>query len=242
MLFCEKQLKWVFEGFNFRQGKEKFVTNVHITDRPEPVAVGKIICVGRNYAEHARELGNKVPDTPILFMKPSSCIVPDGGEVIIPTYSRDCHHEVELAVLIGKAGRNIGVEEALAHVAGYAVAIDLTLRDVQSELKSKGHPWEMAKAFDTSCPLSDFVPVEAVPAPQNLHMTLAVNGHLRQDGRTADMLRSVAEIIAVMSEYFSLEAGDILLTGTPAGVGPVCSGELLEAAIAGVGTLSVRVR
>ena len=218
------------------------MTEIQFTDRREPVAVGKIICIGRNYAEHARELGNQVPDTPILFMKPPSCIVSDGGEVIIPAYSRDCHHEVELAVLIGRAGRNIDVAEALAHVAGYAVAIDLTLRDVQSELKSKGHPWEMAKAFDTSCPLSDFVPAEAVPDPQDLRLSLAVNGRLRQDGRTADMLRPVADIIAVASEYFALEAGDILLTGTPAGVGPIRSGDRLEAAIPQLASLSVQVR
>lgn len=217
------------------------MTEIHFTDRRGPVAVGKIICIGRNYAEHARELGNQVPDTPILFMKPPSCIVPDGGEVIIPAYSQACHHEVELAVLIGRPGRNIDVAEALAHVAGYAVAIDLTLRDVQSELKSKGHPWEMAKAFDTSCPLSAFVPAEAVPDPQDLRLTLAVNGRLRQDGRTADMLRSVADIIAVMSEYFALEAGDILLTGTPAGVGPIRSGDRIEAAIEGVAKLQVSV-
>jgi len=218
------------------------MTTVKLAGRKDPVPIGKIICIGRNYAEHVRELGNRVPDTPVLFMKPADCVVPDGGEVVVPDYSRECHHEVELAVLIGKAGRKIPAERALDFVAGYAVAIDLTLRDVQNQLKSKGHPWEMAKAFATSCPLSDFVPAAAVADPQSLRLTLAVNGNLRQNGTTADMLRSVAEIIAVMSEYFSLQAGDVLLTGTPAGVGPIRSGDRLEAVIPEVGTLSVRVR
>ena len=214
---------------------------VKLAGRKDPVPIGKIICIGRNYAEHARELGNQVPDTPVLFMKPADCVIPDGGEIIVPDYSRDCHHEVELAVLIGRAGRKIKAEKALDHIAGYAVAIDLTLRDVQSQLKGKGHPWEMAKAFATSCPLSDFVPAAAVADPQSLRLTLAVNGNLRQDGSTADMLRSVAEIIALMSEYFSLEAGDVLLTGTPAGVGPIRGGDRIEAAIEGVGKLRVSV-
>jgi len=216
--------------------------SVTIKQQSTPVAVGKIVCIGRNFAAHARELGNAVPDSPILFMKPASCIVPDNGTVVIPDYARECHHEVELAVLIGKAGAKIPAEQALEHVAGYAVAIDLTLRDVQSKLKEKGHPWEMAKAFDTSCPLSDFVAADTVDDLDNLSLRLSVNGELRQDGTSADMMRSVAEVIAVMSDYFTLEPGDILLTGTPAGVSQVVSGDRMEATISGVGTLSVTVQ
>lgn len=215
--------------------------NVTINLQATEIPVGKIICIGRNFAAHAKELGNSVPDSPILFMKPADCIVPDGGTVVIPDYTSECHHEVELAVLIGKAGAKIPAGKALAHVAGYAVAIDLTLRDVQSVLKEKGHPWEMAKAFATSCPLSDFVTADTVTDTDNLSLKLSVNGRVRQDGTSADMMRSVEEVIAVMSDYFSLEPGDILLTGTPAGVGPLVSGDQVVAEIDGVGILKVSV-
>src|SRR5512144_829679 len=120
--------------------------------------IGKILCIGRNYADHIKELGNETPERPVIFMKPASSVIGPGEEIVIPPYSSDCHHEVELAVLIGRKGKDIPVAQALAYVAGYGVAIDLTLRDVQSQLKTKGLPWELAKAFDTSCPLSPFVP------------------------------------------------------------------------------------
>ena len=160
---------------------------------------------------------------------------------MIPAYSSNCHHEIELAVLIGKKVKNITSEEALGYVSGYAVALDLTLRDVQSVQKEKGLPWEIAKAFDTSCPLSDFVSADQVTDPQKLQLKLIVNGQVRQDGNTCDMMRSVADLIAVTSSYFTLEEGDILLTGTPAGVGRIISGDQLEATIEKVGMLSVSV-
>jgi len=207
----------------------------------EGVAVGKIICVARNYAEHARELGNPVPDQAVLFMKPASSIVPSGGTVVIPPHAGSCHHEIELAVLIGKTGKQIEEPAALTHVAGYGVALDLTLRDLQNELKAKGLPWEIAKAFDTACPLSSFVPAASVPDPQRLRLRLHVNGELRQDGSSAAMLRPVARLISEASRHFTLEAGDILLTGTPSGVGPLVSGDRVEAVIESVGTLSVSV-
>jgi 5-carboxymethyl-2-hydroxymuconate isomerase len=207
----------------------------------QQIPVGKIVCVARNYAEHARELGNPVPDKAVLFIKPASSLLPDGGTVIIPAYSSDCHHEIELAVLIGRTGKQVAEAEALALVAGYGVALDLTLRDVQAELKAKGLPWEIAKAFDTACPLSAFVPAEQVTDPQQLRLRLTVNGETRQDGTTADMLRPVARLISEASACFTLEAGDILLTGTPSGVGPLRSGDRVEAVIEGVGRLSVEV-
>lgn len=206
------------------------------------IAVGKIICVARNYAEHARELGNPVPDRAVLFIKPASSILANGGAVVIPPAVGSCHHEIELAVLIGKAGKHIDAALALEHVAGYGVALDLTLRDLQNELKAKGLPWEIAKSFDTACPLSSFVPACLVTDPQNLRLRLRVNGELRQDGTTADMLRPVARLISEASYYFTLETGDILLTGTPSGVGPLASGDRVEAVIDSVGTLSVSVR
>ena len=205
------------------------------------IAVGKIVCIGRNYAEHIKELGNKTPDKPVLFMKTATSIVASGGTVIIPPYSDDCHHEIELAVLIGKTAKNVRAEEALDHVSGYAVALDLTLRDVQNTQKEKGLPWEIAKAFDTSCPLSDFVSAEQIQDPQNLQLKLTVNGQVRQDGNTSDMMRTIAELIAATSAYFTLEEGDILLTGTPSGVGRICSGDHLEAWIEQVGNLKVSV-
>ncbi len=147
----------------------------------QEIPVGKIVCVARNYAEHARELGNPVPDRAVLFIKPASSILADGGTVVVPPYSNDCHHELELAVLIGRTGKDIPAGEALAFVAGYGVALDLTLRDVQSELKAKGLPWEIAKAFDTACPLSAFVPAGEVADPQRLLLRLTVNGEVRQE-------------------------------------------------------------
>jgi 5-carboxymethyl-2-hydroxymuconate isomerase len=205
------------------------------------LSVGKIICIGRNYAEHIKELGNKVPDKPVIFMKPASSIVKTGGAIVIPAYSDDCHHEIELAVLIGRQGKGIRSEEALEYVAGYAVALDLTLRDVQSVQKEKGLPWEIAKAFDTSCPLSSFVSADRISDPQNLQLKLTINGETRQDGNTRDMMRCVADLIAATSSYFTLEEGDILLTGTPSGVGRIQSGDQLVASIAEVGTVEVSV-
>lgn len=205
------------------------------------IPVGKVVCIGRNYAEHIKELGNQTPDKPVIFIKPASAIVPSGGTIVIPNYSDDCHHEIELAVLIGKSAKNVTAAEAPGYVSGYAVALDLTLRDVQSAQKSKGLPWEIAKAFDTSCPISDFVLAGQVPDPQKLQLKLTVSGEVRQDGNTRDMMRSIAELIAAASSYFTLEEGDILLTGTPSGVGRIASGDQLEASIEQVGKLNVAV-
>jgi 5-carboxymethyl-2-hydroxymuconate isomerase len=205
------------------------------------IAVGKVVCIGRNYAEHIRELGNQVPDKPVIFIKPASSIIGEGGTIVIPPHSNDCHHEVELAVLIGTRVKDVAAAEALDHVAGYGVALDLTLRDVQGVQKQKGLPWEIAKAFDTSCPLSDFVPAARVGDPQQLRIRLSVNDEVRQDGHTGEMMRSVAELIAAVSAYFTLEEGDVLLTGTPSGVGKIVSGDRLEAMIEKVGSLTVSV-
>jgi 5-carboxymethyl-2-hydroxymuconate isomerase len=203
--------------------------------------IGKILCIGRNYAEHIRELGNETPEAPVIFMKPATSVIYDGEQIVIPPYSRDCHHEAELALLIGKQGRNIPPAEALDHIAGFGVAIDLTLRDVQAELKKKGLPWEIAKGFDTACPLSSFVPAGRIPDPQQLRIRLSVNGTLRQDGSTSLMIHPVAAIVSHMSTIFTLEPGDVILTGTPAGVGPIVSGDRLVTEIDQVGRLEVTV-
>lgn len=204
--------------------------------------IGKILCIGRNYVDHIKELGNETPAAPVVFMKPATAVIGDGEAVVIPSYSKECHYEAELAVLVGTDGKDIPENEALSHVAGYGVAIDMTLRDVQDNLKKKGLPWEIAKGFDTSCPLSDFVPVAQVPDPQGLTIRLSLNGEKRQNGSTGLMIHPVAAIISHLSRIFTLEEGDVILTGTPAGVGPVKAGDTMEAEIPGVGRLKVAVR
>jgi 2-keto-4-pentenoate hydratase/2-oxohepta-3-ene-1,7-dioic acid hydratase in catechol pathway len=204
--------------------------------------IGKILCIGRNYADHIKELGNEVPERPVIFMKPASSVIGEGEEIVIPPYSCDCHHEAELALLIGTGGKDIAACDSLAHLAGFGVAIDLTLRDVQAEQKKKGLPWEIAKGFDTACPLSRFVPAASVSDPQQLRITLSVNGEPRQDGSTALMIHRIPELISYLSSIFTLCPGDLILTGTPAGVGPIKSGDRRGAEISEVGTLSVTVR
>ena len=214
---------------------------VSILETDNEYIVGKILCIGRNYVDHIKELGNEAPTAPVVFMKPATAIIGDGEIVKIPAYSSDCHYEAELAVLISKDGKDIAEADALSHVAGYGVAIDMTLRDVQDSLKKKGLPWEIAKGFDTSCPLSDFVPADKVADPQNLTICLALNGEQRQNGSTGLMINTVAKIINYLSGIFTLEEGDVILTGTPAGVGRVQAGDRMEASIAGVGSVCVRV-
>ena len=213
---------------------------ISTTGREFPI--GKIICIGRNYAEHIRELGNEIPEAPVIFMKPASSVIGDGETIVIPSYSRDCHHEAELALLVGKAGKDIAPENAMEHIAGFGVAIDLTLRDVQGELKKKGLPWEIAKGFDTACPLSSFISADLVPDPQNLRIRLEVNGEIRQDGSSALMIHTIPALVSHMSGIFRLEPGDVILTGTPAGVGPVKSGDTVTAEIPGIASLRVNVR
>jgi acylpyruvate hydrolase len=203
--------------------------------------IGKILCIGRNYADHIAELGNPAPEAPVIFIKPASSIIGEGEQIVIPPYSHDCHHEAELALLIGRQGKDIPVDQSLGYIAGYGVGIDLTLRDVQGELKKKGLPWEIAKGFDTACPLSSFVEASRVPDPQNLQIRLTVNGEIRQDGNTSMMIHRIPAIISHMSGNFTLEPGDVILTGTPAGVSRIVSGDKLEAEIPGVATLRVSV-
>jgi len=212
-----------------------------LTDGRE-FTIGKILCIGRNYVDHIRELGNETPSAPVIFMKPASSVIGEGEEIVIPPYSSNCHHEAELALLVGNRARNIPANEALSCLAGYGVAIDLTLRDVQDELKKKGLPWEIAKGFDTACPLSVFTPADAISGPQDLTIIMQVNGEERQHGSTALMIHPVDRIISHLSTIFTLEAGDVILTGTPAGVSRVSPGDRLKAEIPGVASLQVSVR
>lgn len=197
-----------------------------------PWQPGKAVCVGRNYADHARELNNPVPAEPILFIKPASAVVPFAETLTIPAALGECHHELELAVLIGAPLQAAEPAAVPAAVVGYGLALDLTLRGLQAELKAKGHPWERAKSFDGACPVSTaFIAAAALPDPQALSLALAVNGNQRQQGSTSAMLFPVFELIAHISQTFSLAPGDIVLTGTPAGVGPLTAGDQLEATL-----------
>lgn len=196
--------------------------------------LGKVVCVGRNYAEHARELGNTVPAEPLLFIKPGSSAVALQEGFAIPEGRGAVHHEVEIAVLIGKplsrAPSDAKVQEA---IAGYAPALDLTLRDLQSQLKAKGYPWEIAKAFDGSCVLAPFVSKDSFPDPTDIGLSLRVNGTLRQQGNSGDMIHPILPLIRYISGHFSLLPGDVVLSGTPSGVGPLKVGDELALALSG---------
>jgi 2-keto-4-pentenoate hydratase/2-oxohepta-3-ene-1,7-dioic acid hydratase in catechol pathway len=207
----------------------------------ERISVGKIVCIGRNYADHVKEMGAPRSGPPVIFLKPPSSIVHDGGQVILPAGFGVVHHEVELVVAIDKPGKRIPEERALDHVLGYAVGLDMTLRDLQSRAKERGTPWSLAKGFDSSAPLSPVVAAAAVGDGSGLKITLDVNGERRQEADTSQMLRSVAELVAHGSRLMTLERGDLLYTGTPAGVGPVEAGDLMVATIEKVGSLTVTV-
>jgi 5-carboxymethyl-2-hydroxymuconate isomerase len=203
--------------------------------------IGKILCIGRNYVAHYEELGNEAPTAPVVFMKPTTSIIYNGEKIVIPPYSDNCQYEGELSLLVGRTCKNVPEAEALDCLAGYGAAIDLTLRDVQDELKKKGLPWDIAKGFDTACSLSTFVPADTVPDPQKLDIRFSLNGELRQDCSTSLMINTVKKIVSYLSSIFTLEAGDVILTGTPAGVGRITSGDRLCAEIPGIGKVEALV-
>ena len=204
------------------QYKHQFIDG---TDANLPV--GKVICVGRNYADHAAELNNPVPTTPMLFLKPATAIVPMAEPFEVPMDYGSVHFETEMAVLIGQTLKNANKHEIEDAIVGVGLGLDLTLRDLQSKLKERGHPWEKSKAFDGSCPLSLFLEPDAVGDLQDQQIKLTVNGQLRQNGNTSHMLNQVFPLIAYMSHYFTLQPGDVVLTGTPAGVGSIVPGDQL---------------
>ncbi|GAB2592647.1 fumarylacetoacetate hydrolase family protein [Spirosoma areae] len=191
----------------------------------------KIICVGRNYAEHIQELNNEQPDDPVIFMKPETAVPLKNEPFFYPEFSSDVHYEVEILVKINRVGKNIDPKFAPKYYDEIGVGIDFTARDVQSKLKAKGLPWELAKAFNGSAPISGFVPKTDFPDLQNLNFRLEVNGETRQQGNTSLMLFKIDYLISFVSRYFLLQQGDILFTGTPKGVGPVYIGDRLTAFI-----------
>ena len=197
-----------------------------------PITPSKTICIGRNYAAHAKEHGAEIPDVPLIFLKPPTSMIGHQQEIVLPPQSQQIEHEAELAVVIGKPGRWITPEDALSHVFGYTVANDVTARDLQ---RSDGQ-WTRAKGFDTFCPVGPWIETEFNPA--DAVVTCHVNGEMRQMASTRDMIFTVRQLIAFVSSVMTLEQGDLLLTGTPAGVSPLNPGDTVEVSIEGLGTLS----
>ncbi|MEX2639544.1 MAG: fumarylacetoacetate hydrolase family protein [Balneolales bacterium] len=202
--------------------------------------VHTIFCIGRNYAEHARELNNPVPASPVIFTKPLNSVIYSGDSIVIPPHSGDVHHEVEVVVAIGKTGKDIPEAKALTYIAGYGIGIDVTARDVQQKLKDKSHPWEIAKGADTFAPLSSFIPAEQIPGPFDLGLELRVNDRIVQKGSTRDLIFPISDLISRLSSMFTLQPGDLIFTGTPQGVGPLKKGDQLNA-ILGDNLISLQV-
>jgi 2-keto-4-pentenoate hydratase/2-oxohepta-3-ene-1,7-dioic acid hydratase in catechol pathway len=203
---------------------------------------GKIVCIGQNYHAHIKELKSEVPTEPVIFLKPSTAYVGDGEDIIIPAGLGRVDYEGELAIVIGKRAKHVARKDALKHVDAAAVLNDVTARDVQSIARKSGLPWALAKGMDTFAPLSEPRRIDDVPDLQSLNLETRLNGELRQNGHTSDMIFPVEELIAYISRYMTLEPGDVIATGTPEGVGNIKAGDMVEIVIPGVGKLRNRVR
>lgn len=201
----------------------------------------KIICIGRNYAAHAAELGNEIPSNPVIFLKPDTAVLKKGSDFYLPEFSQEIHYEAEIVLKISKGGKYIQREKAHTHFEELAFGLDLTARDLQSQLKEKGLPWELAKGFDGSAVLSDFYPAKNFDL-KKLHFSLNKNGEKVQQGDTSLMLYRPEEIIAFVSQYFTLRTGDLLFTGTPAGVGKLSEGDSLEGFLEDEKVLALRIQ
>ncbi|GLQ79307.1 fumarylacetoacetate hydrolase [Mesorhizobium huakuii] len=215
--------------------------SVAISGSAERFAVRRIFCVGRNYAAHAREFGNDERDPPFFFTKPADAVVDSGTEIPYPPLTANLHHEIELVAAIGKPGFRIPRDRALDHVWGYAVGIDLTRRDLQDEAKKAARPWDWSKAFDRSAPCGTLVPAQKTGHPTKGRIWLAVDGKVRQDADLAELIWPIADIVSICSEGVELQAGDLIFTGTPAGVGAVKPGETMTGGVDGIGTIEVTV-
>jgi fumarylpyruvate hydrolase len=203
--------------------------------------VRRLWCVGRNYVEHIKEMGQDVREPPFFFAKPADAIVPDGGTSPYPSLTKDMHHEVELVVALKSGGRNIKTENALDCIYGYGVGIDLTRRDLQIASRDIKRPWEIGKAFDHSAPCGPLKPASEIGHPSKGRITLKVNGKVRQDGDLNQMIWNVPEVISKLSEMVELEAGDIIMTGTPSGVAATVAGDKIECEVEGVGKLTITI-
>lgn len=210
---------------------------VLIKHSKEQFTIGKIVCVGRNYAEHAKELGNEIPDKPVLFLKPASGLIYSGGEIFHPDYGNELHHEVELVLLIGETVSKANKAQAEKAIMGYGVGLDMTLRDIQDGLKKKGHPWTLAKCFDTSAVVSDFVLKKDYQLKNDEKLELKVNGIVKQSDTLKSMIFIPTEIVEYISSLMTLEKGDLIFTGTPAGVSKVNRGDKLEARLGDIAEL-----
>ena len=210
---------------NLTKYKHRFIGKTKQSDLP----VGKVVCVGRNYLDHIKELGNDIPSQAIYFIKPSTSLCDMNNEIAIPTDRGECHNELELAFLIADTIKNASPDAVSKCIAGLGLGLDLTLRDEQNKLKALGHPWERAKAFDGACPISQFCVWDDVKNTPYFEFSLHINNEQRQQGDSRMMMRPVLALIADMSQHFTLEAGDIVLTGTPKGVGPLNVGDRIAA-------------
>jgi 5-carboxymethyl-2-hydroxymuconate isomerase len=204
--------------------------------------VGKILCLGRNYAEHAKEMNSTIPATPIIFIKSPSSLIYDGDEIFKPDFSTNMHYEAELVVAIGKEGHGIPENDAAEHILGYGIGLDMTLRDVQNEAKNQGLPWFVSKGFDTSAPISEIIPASEIPNCGDLEIRCTVNGIQRQATMANKMIFSVPKIISYISGIVTLERGDLIYTGTPEGVGTVNNGDTIEAELVDYVKITHKVR
>ena len=213
-----------------------------IIDSDQRFPIRRVFCIGRNYAEHAREMGASVDTTaPMFFCKPADAVVSDGADVPYPSATDDLHHEVEMVLALGAGGRDIEVKKAVSLVWGYGVGLDLTRRDLQTQAKAKGHPWDVAKAFDHSAPISALCPATRAVIDAHTVLRLSVNGELRQQTTLGEMVHGAAQIIAALSRLFELKGGDLVFTGTPAGVAALQRGDRIHAELVGVAELVTRI-
>lgn len=203
--------------------------------------IGKVVCVGRNYMLHIKELNNEVPTQPLLFMKPASALCSIAQPVRIPNDQGECHNELEVAILIKHKLTKASAEQAQQAIWGVGLGLDLTLRDVQTHLKNKGQPWERAKAFDGSCPMSQFIPITQIPDLTDIEFRLLVNGEVRQLGNTVDMMLPILDLLVEITKQFTLLPGDIVLTGTPKGVAALSQGETLSLELPGLLSVNTQI-
>jgi len=202
----------------------------------------KIICIGRNYSDHIKELSNERPEEPVVFIKPDSSIIAKNQNFILPAFSDEIHHEVELVVKINKVGKYIDKSFANKYYNQIGLGIDFTARDIQNKLKEKGHPWEKSKAFDNSCMVGDFINIEEIEDISNINFELKKNSSIIQSGNSSNMLWKIDEIISYVSQYFTLKIGDLIFTGTPSGVSKVISGDFLEGFINSKKMFSLKIK
>lgn len=215
--------------------------NIAFKNSGKETPVGKVVCVGRNYLKHAEELGNEVPEFPLIFLKPASALIKSGNKIVHPEYSDEMHHEIELVLYIGEKIKDAEDKTAKQAIRGYAVGLDMTLRDIQAKLKEKGHPWTLAKVFDGSGVVSDFIDSEEYDLTGNEKITLSVDGKMKQNSTLNKMIFSSVDIVKYISTKMTLEAGDLIFTGTPEGVGKVKKGNRLTAEIEKIGKLETEI-